>query len=85
MSEVNYYSGIKFTHHGMFLEGTRSIFYLPFGLTGITKRQIFLGVDVGPALIRKYDDSIIDDIFGNEDGASNKFGVFGSLKIGIRF
>jgi hypothetical protein len=80
--QLHPYLGLKFSAFALPDVGNHKYFYLPLGVNYITAYQMQIGFDIGPS---------IDRHLGGEYGVFNKVfpynsvGVYGNVKIGLRF
>jgi len=79
------YLGIKYTTHAIVDGEHKSVYYLPIGLTYFAKFPINIGFDLGPALRQHHSPGYMPTAAELEKYPFLDFGLFGNIKMGIRF
>ena len=83
--KLNFYSGIKASTHAIVDGEHKTIVYTPFGLTFFARGPINFGMDIGPAYRIHHSPGYMPTPEELAKYPFNDFGIFGNLKMGIRF
>lgn len=79
------YFGVKYTTHAIVDGEHKSVYYLPIGLTYFAKFPVNIGFDLGPALKKHHSPGYMPTQAELEKYPFTDFGLFGNIKLGIRF
>ena len=85
VAQLNPFIGLKYTNHVILDGENKSAAYLPIGLTYFAKNGMNFSVDIGPSSFRHKSPGYKPTKEELDKYPFSDFGLWGNLKIGLRF